>query len=97
MKNLIVLIILIFIAGCSSSSCDKNLENVSVVEGVISAIDVGNKSMYGVPYRPTVLYIQTAKQTTKVEIPLESSDNWRVGDYTVLVVQKYNVVKKQDK
>jgi hypothetical protein len=88
MKRIIV-ILLLALGGCSDPH--TRLESTEVIDGEVSAVQRGVR----VTYNSTLprIWVQSAKETIKVTLPMSYNDRWKVGDSVLLIIQTYTEVK----
>ena len=86
--KIITLIASLFIISCSQPKY-KNIGQ-EIIDGKVSAFVPGQIGrMSTLP----AIYVQSATQTVKVNIPFKYSNRWRVGDSCLLIIEKYKEVE----
>ncbi len=81
----------IIMFGLLFSSCGGDMQrfDTEVIQGKVSAKErgvVGYK--HSTPLR---IWVQSAKETRCVILPIEYNDRWNVGDSVILIIEKYKV------
>jgi hypothetical protein len=84
----ILLIGLLFLVSCNEPMRHIGQE---IIDGKVSSIEPGHIGRFSTL---PAIYVQDDKKTVRVEIPFAYEKRWNVGDSCLLIVEKYEIIKK---
>jgi len=89
MKKILFLLFLISLFSCE----EPQYRHVGqeVIKGKVSAFSEGHVGRVATLPR---IWVQDNKNTIEVEIPFSLENQWKVGDSCLLIIEKYEVLKK---
>jgi hypothetical protein len=86
----------LFLAIFALASCEDNRKlkfiGQDVIDGKVSAIREGHTGR--APLYPKI-WVQTPTVTREVEIPFSYEGRWKVGDSCLLIIERYEEIKKE--
>lgn len=94
MKKILPFTLMLTIASCADSP-DYKYIGQDIIDGKISAVQAGKTASYRSPAILPKIWVQNATSTQKVEIPFEYEGRWKVGDSCLLIIEKYEIIKKK--
>lgn len=90
MKKIYLLITGLVLLSCTQPKYEHIGQEI--IDGKVSAIQNGSPGRVA---KSPKIWVQNATETKEVEIPFAYERRWKVGDSCLLIIEKYEIIKKE--
>lgn len=90
MGKILLFTLMLIITSCTEPQY-KHIGQ-DIIDGKVSAIKKGSVGRTSISPK---IWVQTPTTTKEIEIPFAYEGRWKVGDSCLVIIEKYEIIKKK--